>query len=589
MQTSWNLKKHFYSSLKDPRIQKDLARIRRAYRTFEKKWRTSDAYLGNEKELLEILQDFEKLTDVVGSKKPLRYLFFVQSLDAKNKDVVALQNKFSYELKQEGARILFFRTKISKIAAAQQKKFLRSKTLAPYRFLLKEMFDAGKYTLSEPEERISRFLSEPAADLWEKGSERVLHSMSIVFEKKTIPLSKAMELMRVLPRVKRKKLYRSILNVTKTHGAFAESELNALVIYHRIQDNLRGYKIPQEAAVRGHNTDPKTVDTLVKTVTERFDIAHRFFEAKRKFLKLKKMDYDDRLEKIGTIQRVIPFTKAVKILRETLAKVDTRYAAIFDSMLENGQIDAYPKEGKSGGGFCARILHGPTFILLNYVDALSSFKTLAHEMGHAIHSERIKVQPTRYQGYSTATAETASTFFEKMGAAALETTMSDKERLVLLHDRIDDAISTVFRQVACFNFEREMHETIRQKGALSKEELARMMQKNLAAYLGRAFAITEEDGYAFISWPHIRYNFYVYTYAYGFLVSQGLYKRYTEDSSYIKKIDQFLSAGESDTVENIFKKIGINLRTASFWREALSAVEKDVVEFEKLVAKVSKK
>jgi DNA invertase Pin-like site-specific DNA recombinase len=205
------------------------------------------------------------------------------------------------------------------------------------------------------------------------------------------------------------------------------------------------------------------------------------------------------------------------------------------------------------------------------------------EMGHAIHSERIKTQPTLYQGYSTATAETASTLFEHIAMAEIEAEATDNERLILLNNRLEDAIGTTFRQIACFNFEREMHETIRAKGAVSKDELAAMMQKHLATYLGPAVTVTRDDGYAFASWPHIRYGFYVYTYAYGFLVSQALFSRYRKNHSFIKKIDEFLCAGESDFVENIFKKIGINLRTKKFWEDGLRAIEEDVKEFERLV------
>lgn len=589
LQTEWNLKKHLYASLRDPRIRRDIEKAKRMYRAFEKKWRHNDAYLKSESALLAILKDKEKILDTVGQAKPAHYLFFVKDLDAKNTDAVALSNKLSYELKQESTRMLFFTTKLAKIPVEQQKKFLKSAKLKKYRHLLKTTFEHGKHVLSEPEERISHFLSEPAAGMWEEGGERILSSMTIQFKGKELPLSKARELLKTLSRKDRRTLDALIVEKNKQHADYAENELNALGVYSRIQDDLRGYKTPYEATVSGNDNDPKVVETLVATTTKHYKIVHRFSEAKRKLLRLKKLQYVDRLESIGTVEKRVSFEQAAQMLVKTLEEMDSRYKKIFMDMLAGGQIDVYPKSGKRGGAYCMKMLQGPTFVLLNHVDSLRSYATLAHEMGHAIHSERIQEQPTIYQGYSTATAETASTFFEHVALERIESGSSENERLIMLHDRIDEAITTVFRQVACFNFEKEMHETIRKNGAVSKQDLARMMQKHLSAYLGPAYEVTEDDGYAYVSWPHIRSDFYVYTYAYGFLVSQALYRRYMQNPAFIEKIDKFLSAGDSDTVENIFKSIGIDLHAKTFWEDGLGMIEKDVKEFEKLVNKKLKK
>jgi oligoendopeptidase F len=581
--THWNLKKHFYSSLKDPRIRRDIEKEKRAYRAFEKKWRHTDSYLTNETALLRALRDIERLTDIVGPGKPGHYLSFVKDLDAQNTDAVALSHKLSYEMKQEAMRTLFFATKISKIPAAQQKKFLASKKLAPYRHMLDSAFRHGRFTLSEPEERISGFLSKPAVSMWEEGGERILSSMTVRFKGKDIPRTQAAEMLPKLSRTDRRALHALLVEKNKAHADYAENELNAIVTFARTQDDLRGHTTPFESTVMSYENDPKTVETLIATATKRFDIAHRFYAAKSRLLGLKKLQYVDRIEQIGDIKKRIPFPAAVQKFARVLEGVDPQYQKIFQTMLAEGQIDVYPKKGKRGGAFCAATLHGPTFVLLNHADTIRSYSTLAHEMGHAIHSERIKTQPTLYQGYSTATAETASTLFEHIAMAEIEAEATDNERLILLNNRLEDAIGTTFRQIACFNFEREMHETIRAKGAVSKDELAAMMQKHLATYLGPAVTVTRDDGYAFASWPHIRYGFYVYTYAYGFLVSQALFSRYRKNHSFIKKIDEFLCARESDFVENIFKKIGINLRTKKFWEDGLRAIEEDVKEFERLV------
>jgi oligoendopeptidase F len=225
-------------------------------------------------------------------------------------------------------------------------------------------------------------------------------------------------------------------------------------------------------------------------------------------------------------------------------------------------------------------------VLLNHTDDIRSVETLAHEMGHAIHTELTKKnQPPRYQHYSIATAEVASTFFEQLVNEELEKTLSDKEKVILLHNKILGDISTIFRQIACFNFELELHNSIREKGQLSKSEIAKLMNKHFSSYLGSVVELQEDDGYFFVTWSHIRRFFYVYSYAYGQIISRALFENWKKDNSYIEKIDQFLSAGKSMSPKDIFKNIGIDTSDPKFFESGLKAISKDIDKLEKLAKK----
>ena len=215
---------------------------------------------------------------------------------------------------------------------------------------------------------------------------------------------------------------------------------------------------------------------------------------------------------------------------------------------------------------------------------LKSVETLAHEMGHAIHTELSKPLDPLYGEYTISVAEVASTFFEQFVSDQVIEDLSDEEKIIVLHDRINRDITCVFRQIACFNCELELHREIRSKGYLSKEEMARIMQKHLRSYIGDAAEITEDDGYVFTSWAHLRYSFYVYTYAYGLLVSRALYEKWKLDHSYSKKIEQFLSAGNSMSPKDIFKSIGIKI-DKDFFETGLKSIERDIDMLEKLAKK----
>jgi oligoendopeptidase F len=206
-------------------------------------------------------------------------------------------------------------------------------------------------------------------------------------------------------------------------------------------------------------------------------------------------------------------------------------------------------------------------------------------MGHAFHSELSESQGPIYSVLSMSLAETASTLFEQIAFEAIFEKLSDKEKIVALEQKLNSDIATIFRQIACFNFEKDMHEGIRTKGFLTKEELAGLHNKNMQSYLGSVFEIEDDSGYAFVSWPHLRFFFYVYSYAYGMLVSKALLRRYKKDKSFWTKIEQFLSAGGKDSPENILKEIGIDVSKPSFWKEGLKEIEDDIEKLEKLTKK----
>jgi oligoendopeptidase F len=163
--------------------------------------------------------------------------------------------------------------------------------------------------------------------------------------------------------------------------------------------------------------------------------------------------------------------------------------------------------------------------------------------------------------------------------------LSPARQIVALANKINSEITMIFRSIACFNFESDLHAEIRSTGFVPKERIAALHNKNMQAYLGDTFELIPDDGYFFVAWHHIRRFFYVYSYAYGILVSKALLRRYKQDKSFWKKIEQFLSAGGKDSPENILKEIGIDVSKPSFWKEGLKEIEDDISKLEKLTKK----
>lgn len=580
IKTDWDLRV-FYKSSSDPKIESDLKRVEDAYSAFEKKYREED-FTSSEEKLIGVLRDFEKMLAITATFNAGSYLNYLQHLDSSDHTAEAKLNKIYERWIKAANKITFFTLKIGKIKERDQRSYLASQKLRHFRYFLENIFKTAKYDLTEAEEKIMSLKFITSREMWVTGNEKLLSGQTVSWERKKIPVSEVTEIIGSLPTSKRRKLHDLLMETIKEVSSFAEAEINAVFTDKKINDELRGYANPYEAALLSDETDPAMVEALVKSVTDNFKISHSFSSLKAKFLGISRMQYPDRSAGIGKVEKNLPFSKGLAIVRRAFAKVDPEFTMTLDSFLENGQIDVFPKKGKVSGGYCSGNINAPTFILLNHISNMKSAMTLAHEMGHAFHFEAIKSQPILYQGVSTPVAEVASTFFEQIVFDDLFEGLSKSEQIVALHDKVDSEIKTVFRQIACFNFEKDLHASIRQKGFMPKEEIASLLVKHMKSYLGPVYSMKELDGYQFVSWSHIRNFFYVYSYAYGCLISKAMYRKYKQDKRYLDKIKTFLHAGNSLSPYQMFKNIGIDTSDPDFWKEGLKEIKADIKKLEKL-------
>lgn len=583
MKTEWNLEL-LYKNDNDPQIKKDLNQIDKTVDNFVKKYSLNSKYLNSVKTLLKALQDYELIFSQSITFKPYQYFHFRKDLDCNNKKAVSELNKLEDFYNTLFNKVVFFKLNLGKLSKAKQEQYLKHKDLSKYHYLLKNIFENSKYDLSEKEEQILNLMSQPGHSMWVNGVDKVLSNQEITFKKKKISTYEAISMCSSLNKKDRDTLRKLINQKFYEASDFAEAEINAVNTTKKITDSLRAYEKPYSKTVRNYENEDETVKNLVDVTTKYFRISNKFYKLKAKILKLDKLKYSDRSAKIGGLRQKFDIQSAIKITKDAFAKVDKKYVDIFESFLKNGQIDFSAKKGKTGGAYCSSSYGLPTFVLLNHADNMSSVRTLAHEMGHAFHSELTNTeQPQIYAEYSYSVAETASTLFENFVFEEIYEKLNDKEKIIALHNKIGDDVSTIFRQIACFNFENEMHELSRKEGYLSKDSLARLMNKHMQKYLGPVFDLEEEDGYFWVNWGHLRKPFYVYAYAFGALISNSMYAKYKEDNSFLEKIEEFLKAGGSKKPENIFSDIGIDIRNPEFFESGLKLIEKDIKELERLV------
>ena len=581
--TKWDLTQ-FYRSFADKQIEVDIKKHETLYENFAKKYKRVNFTTSADK-LQKAISDYEILIAKMDGWRPLLYFYYLHALDTTNTKYQAKISLISNRLTKAENKITFFPLTLGKIAPNKQADLLKSEKLKRYRYYLKQRFLSAKYDLSELEEKIMNLKSLPSQTLWTQGLQKVLNKKTVKHNGKIIPLSEASNLYPKLPTRDRRVLYKKVMQENYAVSDFAESEINAIINDHKINDELRRRKSPYTERILSSENDEKTVLALINVTTKGFKIAHRFYKIKAKLLKLNKLEYADRSAQIHGFNTKYSYIDTIKLTNEIIGKYDNKLKTICEKISGGGQIDFFPKRGKTPGAFCSSSYNNPTLILLNHVNDFNSVTTYSHEIGHAIHSELAKTQPLLYQGYSLSTAETASTFFEGLVFDELIKGLSSDQQTIALHNKIQNQVNSVFRQIACFNFELELHRKIKEKGALIKEEIAKIMNKHMQVYLGPIFNLTNLDGYFFVGWSHIRSFFYVYTYAYGQLISNVLLAMVKEDPANIEKTINFMEAGGSDTPENIFRSVGINLKNQDFWSKGLSQIEKDVFKLENLMDK----
>jgi oligoendopeptidase F len=319
-------------------------------------------------------------------------------------------------------------------------------------------------------------------------------------------------------------------------------------------------------------------------------IPKEFYKLKARLMGVKKMKYHERNVDYGNIDRKYSFNESVGLVSRVFAGLDQQFADIFSGFISKGQFDVYPRKGKDSGAFCVHhLITQPTYILLNHTDTIHDVLTLAHELGHGINNELIreKQHPLNF-GTPTSTAEVASTFMEDFVLREILRQADDELRLSIMLTKLNDDVSTIFRQVACYCFEQELHLAFRDKGYLSKEEIGKIFRKNMAAYMGDAVEQSPGSENWWVYWSHIRQFFYVYSYAGGLLISKSLQNSVCRQPEFIGNVKEFLSAGLSDSPKNIFLRLGIDISDRGFWDNGLDEVASLLQETRELAIKLKK-
>ena len=339
------------------------------------------------------------------------------------------------------------------------------------------------------------------------------------------------------------------------------------------ESKTRKYNSSLEASLKPNNIPVEVYYNALKTVDENMDALHRYVRIKKRLLNLEEIHmYDLYVPVIECKKEHLEYKDAISLVEEGLKPLGKEYLDIFNEGINEGWIDVYENKGKRSGAYSWGSYDTMPYVLLNYNYELNDASTLAHEMGHSIHSYYTrKTQPYIYGDYSLFCAEVASTTNEILLIHHLIEKETDKnKKLYLINQELEQIRTTVFRQLMFAEFELKTHEAIENGESLTSEVLCKMWKDINIKYFGEDMNVDEEISIEWARIPHFYSDFYVYQYATGYAAASSFANSIlSKGEEAVEKYKGFLKAGGSMYPIDTLKMAGVDMTTSKPLKDTL--------------------
>ena len=353
--------------------------------------------------------------------------------------------------------------------------------------------------------------------------------------------------------------------------------------------DIRGYKSCLEYYLNANKINTKVYDNIVKVVNDNLKYLQEYIEFKKEYLKLDQIHmYDIYLNIAGNKQKDIEYDNAKDIVLNALKILGEDYALNLKNAFDNRWIDVYETDGKRSGGFTSQVYGTHPYVLLNYNKTLDDVSTIAHELGHAMHSQyTLQNQPYIYSNYCIFVAEIASTVNEYLLNDYLIKNTDDKDtKIYLLNDFLERFRATVYRQTMFAEFEKDVHQNMENSVPITCDDLCNIYYNLNQKYFGKNVVIDKPIEMEWARIPHFYSSFYVYQYATGMSCAIYIANRIlNNDNTTKEKYLEFLKSGDSKYPLDILKDIGIDLDDTQVFKEAIDVFNQKLIELKTLCGK----
>lgn len=380
-------------------------------------------------------------------------------------------------------------------------------------------------------------------------------------------------------------LHETFLKQRNTIGATLSAQIKTDIFYTR----QRNYSSSRERALSRNNIPVSVYDNLVATIGEHIPLLNRYMKLRKRMLKLDELHvYDLYVPIVPETNDTISYEDARDTVIAALAPLGEDYINTLKQGFTQRWIDVFETPGKRGGAYSGGAYGTQPFILLNFQSKRDSMYTLAHELGHSMHSFYTRTnQPYQYGDYTIFVAEVASTLNEGLLTEYLLNNTSDKAtRIAILNHSLEDFRGTLFRQTMFAEYEQQIHQKAEEGEALTADTLSEMYKTLNQKYYGGETVIDDLISIEWARIPHFYYNFYVFQYATGISAASSLVQQILhEGQPAVNRYLKFLSSGSSDYSIELLKKAGVDMNTPEPIRQAFQLFESHLSQLEELLGK----
>ena len=485
----------------------------------------------------------------------------------------------------------FVRNSILKLDYEEIKKFYKDKgKLLEYERYFLEMFRYKEHILSQSEEKLLANMARAMGnnyDTYELLKDADLTFPSFKIGKREYPLDSSRYSLYIEDddRTIRKKAFMNVYQVYKQFKDVFANLISANIKEEVCLAKIHNYKSALEESLYHDELDTKIYGNLINTVNERMDTIYKYYQIKKKILGVKELHlYDVYANLITDNNFKYPFDQAKETVISALSILGDEYVSILKKGIDNKWIDVYPNKGKRSGGYSGGSYDTEPYILLNYQDKYDDMSTLAHELGHSMHSYYARHNnPYQYGYYSIFVAEVASTVNELLLAKYVIKNSSDKfEKLFILNRMMELYRATIYRQTMFAEFEKKIYDKIENDEPITADILCDTYYDINKKYFGRNVCVDDEIRYEWERIPHFYYNFYVYKYATGLsaasMIVDGLLNGKIKQEDYLN----FLKCGKSKSPIESLKLAGVNLEDKEVINKAIDMFDDIINEFSQL-------
>jgi oligoendopeptidase F len=558
-----------------------LAGLESAVAAFERRRADLDPQM-DPRAFLSILRQYEELHDLIQVINGYAALWFYSNTGSQ--EALTFLNRVRQAGTSVSNRVLFFTLWWRSLSDEEACSLLPSDgEHHDYRKYLQDLRRFKPHTLDEKSEQIINVKDQTGADavltLYSMLTNRLEFNLTVDGETQKLTRDELMSHAFSPEAATREAAYRELYRVY-SHEANILGQIygNVARNWHEEQVVLRGY--PSPTAVRNLDNDvpDRAVEVLLETARDNAGLFQRYFRLKAGWLGLPKLRRYDLYAPLASSDRKVDYSDAVRSVLETFDDFHPRLAEYAQRVFAERHLDGEIRKGKRGGAFCYTVLPRYTpWVLVNFAGRVRDVATLAHELGHAIHSMLASGCSSLTQHASLPLAETASVFAEMLMTDRLLREEPDPlARRELLAAAVDDVYATVLRQAYFVLFEMDAHQAI--LAGRSTDELSEIYLGKLREQFGDSVEVAPEFRYEWLSIPHIYQTpFYCYAYSFGQLLVLALYRRFQEEGEAFKPgYLRLLSYGGSARPEQILAEVGIDMTERSFWQGGFDLVREQI-------------